>query len=46
MQTQLSVLYPSMKVVQVLCDRHQHTFSIDICLSAAEELPEGSVLFP
>jgi hypothetical protein len=46
MHSQLSVLYPSMKIVYVLSDRHQYTFRINICLTSAEKLPERSVFFP
>ena len=46
MSPQFTVLYPSMKIIDVLSDSHQHTFGINICLSSTKKLPERSIFFP
>ena len=46
MSSEFSVLYPSVKIIYVLSDGHQHAFGVDIRLSPTQELSEGSVFFP
>ena len=46
MSTEFSVLYPSVKIIYVLSNSHKHAFGIYICLTATQELPECSILFP
>ena len=46
MSPEFSVLYPSVKIIYVLSDCHQHAFGIDVCLTPAQELSECSVFFP
>ena len=46
MSPEFSVLYPSMKIIYVLSDRHKHAFGVDIRLTPAQKLSEGAVFFP
>ena len=46
MSSECSVLYPSMKIIYVLSDRHKHAFGVDVRLATTHELSEGSVFFP
>ena len=46
MSSEFSVLYPSMKIIYVLSDRHKHAFGVDVRLATTHELSEGSVFFP
>ena len=46
MSSEFSVLYPSMKIIYVLGDRHQHAFGVEVLLATTHELSKGSIFFP